>query len=145
VLGEEFAAALAEWPWAQTRILARARLDRVLRVEGELAARLEEIVWLLARYFGRLEGGGIALPAELDARVLGRLTAAEPQAVVAALAVLAVTSASGGGLQLPAPGPERGEQLRARATEQFVIARAASAEYVLLTTAPAHRVSPSSS
>jgi len=140
VIGESFVEAVRAWPEVVERLLARAGGHVPPRAaSGAPEERLLALLWHLAARWGQREMGGIALPFALETGVFGRLTELPVADVTTALAALRRRSAAvrrdGGGWLLPAAGPHtagglsaRRDALRARAVEQFAVARAAQAD-----------------
>jgi len=96
------------------------------------------LLWRLARLWGTLAAGAIALPRRVDGRALAMLCDAPEDRVEATLAAFAESGTlrahRDGGWLLPLPGadatrPHR-DELSARMAEQFAVSRMASEVYI---------------
>ncbi len=154
VLGQAFTEALRPHATAR-RGLHHSPQPLGAPFAGTLDERLMALLWRVARRWGTLEAGAIALPREVDRPTLAVLCDAPEDDVTGALARLAgsgtLRARRDGGWLLPLPGGDttraRRDELNARIAEQFAVSRMASATYVSIArslTAEQDRRSPSS-
>ena len=157
VLGRAFNDALR--PHATARRTAGVASARVSTPgHGSLEDRMLALLWRLARLWGTLAAGAIALPRRIDGRSLAMLCDAPEDRVEATLAAFAESGTlrahRDGGWLLPLPGadatrPHR-DELSARMAEQFAVSRMASEVYFAIARSLAtehdrhERISPSS-
>jgi hypothetical protein len=136
VIGDAFAGALRTWPAAARRPPRPARA-RVPAMDGALEERVLELLWRIALRWGGSAGGGVALPESLDLRALSLILGVGELEAGLALARLEARGVKrrAGALQLRpvggAGGPRR-DTLRAAATQQLALARAAHEDCLAL-------------
>jgi hypothetical protein len=137
LIGREYTHALSAWPTAAARLLARRRPPAPLPGAADADDRLLDLLWRLAHRWGRLEGGAILLPPDVGMSALALVTGESEPHIEQALARLAtqrsVSRRARGRWALPGPGTgaagDRRHELRARAGEQFAVARQATRQY----------------
>lgn len=142
VLGTLFSAALAAWPAAAARLLARASAGSAPGAHGAAAERVLGLLWRIAARWGTTHGDAVALPRALDVRAVSALLALSEADVT-----LALGEAMSDGTLERRDGPgwllrvgettqvtsghsrARRDQLRARGAEQLALARAIGVEH----------------
>lgn len=133
VLGRTFTEALNAWPHLTARALdLRRPVGITSPAAGDPDERALGLLWRIARRWGSIDAGGIALPRALGAPVLARLvgtTERHAADIVARLAEEGTLVVREGEARVLGGSPRsRGEELRARVAEQFAIARMAAAD-----------------
>ena len=127
VIGDAFAGALRTWPHATTRPPDAPR-TRVPANDGAIEDRVLELLWRIALRWGFSAAGGVVLPETIDSRSVGMILD-EPKAglALATLATRGVKLRRGALHLLTLSGSEvpRRDALRAAATQQLALARAA--------------------
>lgn len=142
VLGTRFSVALAAWPAAAARLLARASAGSAPAAQGAAAERVLALLWRIAARWGTTHGDAVALPRALDVRAVSALLTLSEADVT-----LAMSEATSDGTLERRDGPgwllragetthvtsghsrERRDQLRARGAEQLALARAIGTEH----------------
>src|SRR4051794_6933995 len=134
VIGDAFAGALRTWPRAGARSPDAPR-TRVPANDRAIEDRVLELLWRIALRWGQAAAGGVVLPTAIDARAVC-LMLGEPQAglALARLEVRGVTLRRGALHLLPFSGSDtpRRDMLRAAASEQLALARAANDDCLAL-------------
>jgi hypothetical protein len=126
VIGDVFSGALRTWPRAALRLPGAAHA-RVPEDHRPLEERVLELLWRIALRWGRSTAGGVELPPSVDRRALGLILDVGAVAVGLALVRLEARGVEcrAGGLHLLPAGELRRDTLRAAATRQLALARAA--------------------
>jgi hypothetical protein len=127
VIGDAFAGALRTWPNATTRPPDAPR-TRVPASDGAIEDRVLELLWRIALRWGGYAAGGVVLPDAIDSRSVGiilddpntglAIATLEPRGVKLRRGALHLQTLSGS--EVP-----RRDTLRAAATQQLALARAA--------------------